>query len=52
VKHDWGLDQPVEGELAQGLGPGLGLELGMTLDWGPDVVMAMWSQKSQALDLW
>jgi len=31
----------VEGELAQGLDPELGLELGMTLDWGLDVVMGM-----------
>jgi len=28
LKHDWGLDQQVEGELAQRLDPELGLELG------------------------
>jgi len=37
VKNDWGLVQPVEGELAQGLAVGLG----MTRDWGLDVVMGM-----------
>jgi len=41
VKHDWGLDQQVEGELVRGLDPELELEPGTTLDWGLDVVMGM-----------